>query len=162
MEVDSTTDLARGPEQLQQRYSCASTSSESFTLNSRQRGENNLLDQSNDTATSVKSADQMTSAVDAMLQNVDQIILKISDPGNSFESHQDLIKQNGEVRAPYESLCGDLDEIDEMEVDIEPEYVQNYVTFDQSTGKASSIIMQDDKAQFVGKYSFFFLFSLNV
>ena len=95
------------------------------------------------------SSEERKKAVDAMLENVDKIILKISDPGEEFESC-DLINSNGDVKAPYESLIEDDD--DKAEIDNEVEFVQNYVTFDESTGKVSSIIEQEDKEQFTGNY----------
>lgn len=103
--------------------------------------------------------DHMTSeerdkAVDAMLENVNQITLNISDPGDRFESSY-LINSYGDVKAPYE-LIGD-DDVDMIEIDNEQEFVQNYVAFDESTGKVSSIIEHEDKAQFTGESSFFIL-----
>ena len=44
-----------------------------------------------------------------------------------------------------------------IEIDNEQEFVQNYVAFDESTGKVSSIIEHEDKAQFTGESSFFIL-----
>lgn len=105
---------------------------------------------------SYNSIDHMTSeerdkAVDAMLENVNQITLNISDPGDRFES-SDLINQNGDVKAPYELIVDDDDDdVDMTEIDNEREFVQNYVAFDEATGKASSIIEQEDKAQFTGE-----------
>uniref|UniRef100_A0A7M5U3L8 Uncharacterized protein n=1 Tax=Clytia hemisphaerica TaxID=252671 RepID=A0A7M5U3L8_9CNID len=103
-------------------------------------------------------------AVDCMLAKVDEIRMSISDPGCQIDS-TGLITPNGDVKPVYDTFMntslrpnGERDAYDDvmddkMEIDEEVEYVQNYVTFDQSTGESSSLMNTESQNSGTGTKS---------
>ena len=85
------------------------------------------------------SSGSMVEAVDSMLDNVNQIMYQISDPGSQFDN--ELVKVNGEVKTVYDCYDDTKNDVEE-----EKEVVQSYLVFDQSTRETSSIIKSEENS----------------
>jgi len=107
---------------------------------------------SDDSQSDLSNSSSMVEVVDSMLENVNRIMYQISDPGSQFDDK--LVNINGEVKTVYD--CYDTTTEDE-----EKEIVQNYLVFDQSTGKTSSIVEPEEKLSDVGECLFFVCFILS-